>query len=204
MNEPRRIGRHTVFETPWFSIEAVPDRHGSMERPYYRLVGEEGVVALPLTDAGEFVLVQQYRPTLGATTLEFPAGGRETHEGECQAGARETYEETGYVCDFWVPLAPGRMFLNRSDHRDYFVLGLGARRDPAWQPSADEKTEPCLLGRERLAERVRGDMFEHTAALAAFTMLEIKHGLSLLRDPVDRLRACLEPFGQSIDFADQA
>lgn len=192
-----------VFETPWFRVEAVPDRDGSMERPYYRLISGEGVVALPITDAGEVVLVQQYRPALGATTVEFPAGGREPHETECQAAARETWEETGYLCDFWVPLAPGRMFLNRTDHRDYFVLGLGARRDAAWRAHHDEATEPYLLTRERFVERVRADMFEHTAALAAFTLAEVKFDVRLLTDPMPKLREALAPLGQRIQLARQ-
>lgn len=181
----------TVFRTPWFSIEAVPDRDGRMDPPYYRLVCGEGVVAIPITDKGELVLVQQYRPTLRATTLEFPAGEREADETECLAGARETWEETGYVCDFWVPLAPGRMLLNRNDHRDYFVLGLGARQGEGWQ--RHEATDPVLMSRARFAERVRADMFEHTAALAAIALAEIKLGLRLLADPVERLREALEP-----------
>jgi ADP-ribose pyrophosphatase len=196
----RRNGRHLVFETPWFQVEAVPDRDGSMERPYYRLISGEGVIALPMTDAGELVLVEQYRPTLGAVTVEFPAGGREPHESECQAAARETWEETGYLCDFWVPLAPGRMFLNRTDHRDYFVLGLGARPDPAWRADHAEVTAPHLLSRERFLERVRADMFEHTAALAAFTIAEAKLGLHLLTDPVGHIRARLVTKGQRVEL----
>lgn len=196
--------RRIVFATPWFQVEAVPDRHGSMERPYYRLVSGEGVVALPMTDAGELVLVQQYRPTLGAVTVEFPAGGREPDESECQAAARETWEETGYACDFWVPIAPGRMFLNRTDHRDYFVLGLGARRDPAWCAHHDEATEPYLLTRERFLERIRADMFEHTAALAAFTLAEAKFDIRLLTDSIGHLRARLVSSGQRVELLQSA
>lgn len=197
MTRPMHPTATTVFETPFFSIEAVPDRHGSVDPPYYRVVCGEGVVVLPLTDSGEFVMVEQYRPTLGATTLEFPAGGREPHEGECLTAARETHEETGYVCDFWVPIAPCRMLLNRTDHRDYFVLGLGARPDPAWRPSS-EGTLPILLTRDRLLERARTDMFEHTVALAAFTLLDIKYGLRLFSDPIATIRTVLSPHGRTI------
>lgn len=190
----------TVFRTPWFAIEAVPDRDGSMDPPYYRLVCGDGVVALPMTDHGELLLVEQYRPTLCATTLEFPAGEREADETECLAAARETWEETGYVCDFWVPLAPGRMLLNRTDHRDFFVLGIGARKGENWQ--RHEATDPVLMSRERFAERVRADMFEHTAALSAIALAEIKLGLRLLADPVERLREALEPRAVRIASAD--
>lgn len=196
MTASRRPPGRTVFETPWFSVEAVPDRDGSMDPPYYRLVSGEGVAAFPVTDQGEFVLVEQYRPTLGATTLEFPAGERESNETECFAAARETYEETGYLCDFWVPIAPCRMMLNRTDHRDYFVIGFGARQDPDWRQH--EATEPKLLSRPRFIERTRADMFEHTSALAAISLLEIKFGLRMLTDPVDQMRDALAPHGQIV------
>ncbi|MEZ5666631.1 MAG: NUDIX hydrolase [Alphaproteobacteria bacterium] len=185
-----------AFSTPWFSIEAVPDRDGSMDPPYYRLVCGDGVVALPMTADGELVLVEQYRPTLRATTLEFPAGEREAHETEQMAAARETFEETGHVCDFWVSVAPGRMLLNRTDHRDFFVLGIGARRVPGWEPH--EATRPMLLSRARFVERVRTDMFEHTAALSALALLEMKFGVRLLVDDPDATRARLAGAGVAV------
>ena len=58
-----------------------------------------GVVAvLARTDAGEVVLVEQYRTPVGRRTIELPAGlvGDHGHEDPLAAAARELEEETGF------------------------------------------------------------------------------------------------------------
>jgi len=68
-------------------------------------VGSQGVVGIAaVTDEGEMVLVEQYRPSLGATVYELPAGlvGDSAElEGEAfeAAARRELLEETGYEAD---------------------------------------------------------------------------------------------------------
>lgn len=58
-------------------------------------------------DAGEVILVEQYRVPIGKVCLEMPAGliGDET-EGEeaLESAARELEEETGYVAAQWEDL----------------------------------------------------------------------------------------------------
>lgn len=83
------------------------------EGRFLRLVDEEGweftervgasgvVVLVPMTDAQELVLVEQYRPALKHRVLELPAGlvgDKSGLEGEAfeSAAARELEEETGF------------------------------------------------------------------------------------------------------------
>ena len=67
-----------------------------------------GIVAI--TDAGNVVLVEQYRPPVGRTMFELPAGlagdlpGME-HEPLVEAARRELLEETGYTAARWTKLA---------------------------------------------------------------------------------------------------
>jgi ADP-ribose pyrophosphatase len=75
-------------------------REGTWE--YSERVGASGIVAMvPVTDAGEIVLVEQYRVPTKAFVIEIPAGlvgdkaGQED-EGLELAAARELEEETGY------------------------------------------------------------------------------------------------------------
>ena len=66
-------------------------------------MGSNGVVVIvPLTDAGEIVLVEQYRPPLKCRVLELPAGlvgDKLEFEGEAfeAAALRELEEETGFL-----------------------------------------------------------------------------------------------------------
>jgi ADP-ribose pyrophosphatase len=75
-------------------------RQGTWE--YTERVGASGIVALvPVTDAGEIVLVEQFRVPTRAHVIEIPAGlvgdiaGQEDESLELAAG-RELEEETGF------------------------------------------------------------------------------------------------------------
>jgi ADP-ribose pyrophosphatase len=69
-----------------------------------------GIVAI--TDDGRVVLVEQFRPPVGANVIELPAGlagdipGAE-HETLLTAAKRELFEEAGYTAARWTELGSG-------------------------------------------------------------------------------------------------
>lgn len=71
-----------------------------------------GVGIVAITDEGNVVLVEQYRPPVGRTVIELPAGlagdipGAED-EPLVEAAKRELLEETGYVASRWTELQTG-------------------------------------------------------------------------------------------------
>ncbi len=64
--------------------------------------GGVGVVAV--TDAGEVLLVRQFRYPYGKILTEIPAGKRDPGEQPEQTGRRELAEETGYRADSFTYL----------------------------------------------------------------------------------------------------
>ncbi|MEM1597019.1 MAG: NUDIX hydrolase [Pyrobaculum sp.] len=95
-----------------------------------------GAVAVLALQGGRALLVRQFRPALGAWTLEIPAGTLEQGEDPHEAAVREMVEETGYRPRALEPLGqfhptPGvsneliRLYLARE--LDY--VGVG-ERDP--------------------------------------------------------------------------
>jgi 8-oxo-dGTP pyrophosphatase MutT (NUDIX family) len=84
-------------------------------------VRSPAVFVVPVTDAGEVVLVEVDRYTLDGPSWEVPAGGSDG-EDLLVAARRELLEETGLVARDWSPLArvqslngvaaaPGQVFL---------------------------------------------------------------------------------------------
>jgi ADP-ribose diphosphatase len=81
---PKRFVReHLVmpdgYETDWYFVDTPPS-----------------VLVVPVTAAGNLVMVRQYRHNLKRHVLEFPAGIVENGESIEEAALRELLEETGY------------------------------------------------------------------------------------------------------------
>jgi len=89
-------------------------------------------VLVPITDAGELVLVEQFRIPVDAPVIELPAGlaGDGEHAGESleAAAARELEEETGYAAQRLERLLTCPSTAGLSDEQVTFYLARGLRR----------------------------------------------------------------------------
>ncbi|MBN2654917.1 MAG: NUDIX hydrolase [Nitrospirae bacterium] len=72
------------------------------------------VIVVPITAAGEFILIRQYRPVMDNYVIEFPAGLNDRGETSAEAAGRELIEETGYCSDDIVFMAEGPVSLGVS------------------------------------------------------------------------------------------
>jgi len=91
------------------------------------------VVVVPITEAGEVILVEQFRPPVEARVLEFPAGlagDDNSREGEAleEAAHRELLEETGYEAGELEFLTEGPVSAGLSTEVITLYLARGVRR----------------------------------------------------------------------------
>jgi ADP-ribose pyrophosphatase len=97
-------GARLVWQGRFLEVHVAP--YGSSGHWEYvkRARGIEAAVILALTDAREIVLVEQYRPPLGAPAIELPAGlvgDEEAGEAALASARRELVEETGFEAAQW-------------------------------------------------------------------------------------------------------
>lgn len=110
------------------------------EGRFLRLVRENGwehaertnahgvVILIAVTDAGELLLIEQFRPPVGQRVVELPAGlAGDDVAGEplASAAGRELEEETGYRAREVVFLTEGPSSAGMSTERASFFLATG-------------------------------------------------------------------------------
>lgn len=124
-------------------------------------------LVLALTDAGEAVLVEQYRYGIDRTALEFAAGVITPGEDPLVAAKRELREETGYEATHWLSL--GRLAVEPSRHTNYGHLFIARGAYPAAEPTLDatEDLTVRLVPAASLPELVRTERIVHGIHAAA-------------------------------------
>lgn len=88
------------------------------------------VVVMPLTDAGDVVLVEQYRQPVDRRVIEFPAGladdqSSSATESLAEAAGRELLEETGYTASRVVDVFQGPSSAGLTDEMTTFFVATG-------------------------------------------------------------------------------
>ena len=132
---------------------------------------------LALTDAGDAVLVEQYRYGIERTILELPAGVVDAGEAVAEAARRELREETGYVADDWTAL--GKLAVEPGRHTNYghVFVARGCRR--VGEPDLDDAEELRLriVPAAALPALVEDGQIAHGVHAAA-VFWELARGLS--------------------------
>jgi ADP-ribose pyrophosphatase len=133
------------------------------------------VVILPMTPAGDVMLVRQYRHAIGRSAWELPAGSLKPGENPERAAIRECHEETGLV--------PGRVEALGSffptpgycDEEMHFYLASGLRA-PAdgeqAQPDEDEDIEPKAFSVEAIRRMIASGEIIDLKTVAGVALME--------------------------------
>lgn len=153
-----------VFETEWFSIDAVG--YGD-EKPYYMLSCSDSVEIMAVTEDGRIILVRQYRPPVGDYSLEFPSGYIDPEETPEEAITRELREETGYECKNIKRLGAYKIVPSRVNNDLHFFYGEGARLVEE-KAGSQEGVDVLLVTKEEFRELVAGGRLKEVAALAIY------------------------------------
>ena len=171
---PREI--HTVFRGRVFTVQietiTLP-KGGELKAEIIRHPGS--VVIIPVTESGDIVLVQQYRPAIGRSAWELPAGSLKPGEDVERAAIRECHEEIGLIparvrrVGSFFP-TPGYC-----DEEMHFFVAAGLRKPGAGDEEAHQDEDEDIEAQAFPVDKVR-------AMIAAGEIIDLKTvaGLSLI------------------------
>ncbi len=132
-----------------------------------------GVGVLALNDAGEVLLVRQFRYPYGELLIEIPAGKRDPGEDPLTTGKRELEEETGVTADRFIPL--GRVYPTPGycDEVIHLFMATGLHITAA-HPDEDEFLDVLRMPLASLVEAVmRGEIPDAKTQIAALKAWQI-------------------------------
>jgi ADP-ribose pyrophosphatase len=164
-------------DLPWLRVLAdevrLPD--GREISNYLRLETPNYVSIAPVTQDGQFILVQSYKHGVGEIDIQTPAGYIEPEESPILAAARELLEETGFDSDRLISLGSYVLAGNRGAGKAHPFLALGCRQvqDP---DSGDlEEQQVLQFSQEEILSMLMEGSFSQisTAATLSLALLRI-------------------------------
>ncbi|MCZ7383501.1 MAG: NUDIX hydrolase [Candidatus Methanoperedens sp.] len=164
-NKPAR----KVFETEWFSIDAV-SYESTNKKPYYRLTCNDAVSIIAKTIDEKIILVRQYRPAIGVFTLELPSGYVDLGESPEDSIKRELIEETGFICDFVAQMGSLRICPSRINNNLHVFFGDGAK----FTGTNETDKEIELVTEEEFKRLIVESKYTETAGIAMFLLAQLK------------------------------
>jgi ADP-ribose pyrophosphatase len=136
---PHITKRETLIDTPWVKVLAKTtdtDLHD-----YIVVQPPDYASMICFTQAGEVILVEQYRPAVEDTVLEMPAGTIEPGEDPADCAVRELLEETGYRAGRVEVLGWLYPDVGRLTNRIWGFVLHDAVLDPTYTPEAEITTK---------------------------------------------------------------
>lgn len=170
---PREIRK--VFEGRIFTVQvetiALP-KGGELKAEIVRHPGS--VVIVPVTDAGDVLLVRQYRHAVGRWVWELPAGSLKPKEDPRQAAIRECHEEVGLVPGEVNPLGSFFPTPGYCDEEMHCYLATKLREPNAGEqarPDDDEDIEVKAFPPDTIASMIASGEIVDLKTVAGLTLL---------------------------------
>lgn len=164
-----------VFAGRVFSVvvESITTRKGGkMDVEIVRHPGS--VVLIPINEAGEIILVKQYRHSIGRDAWELPAGTLKPNEEPKKAAGRECHEEIGLVPAKLEMLGGFFPTPGYCDEEMNFFRATGLREpraDEKAEQDEDEDIEKQAFSVERIKAMIRGGEIVDLKTVAGLALL---------------------------------
>ena len=138
------------------------------EASFFILESGDWVNVIPMTEAGEIILIRQFRFGTEEVTLEIPGGIVEPGHTPLEAGQNELLEETGFNTDQWEYLGyvhPNPAFLNNRCH-SFLARGVKKVAETRWEES--EEIEVLKVPYPDIKDLIANGQIRHSLVVCAF------------------------------------
>lgn len=171
------LERERIADCKVFEVERVRrrSRRTGQAHDYFHIAASEWVNVVPVTRAGDIVLVRQERHGSESFTLELPGGIVDPGEGPAEAALRELREETGYRGGVAEPLGSVHPNPALQANRCWSFLARDVEPEGLQQLDGKEEIEVVVLPWLELRERVRRGEISHSLVVSALYLFEL-HG----------------------------
>jgi ADP-ribose diphosphatase len=142
MKDARLVETEVLLPKPKRFVREALVMPDGYEIDWYYVDTPASVMVVPVTGAGELVLVRQYRHNLKAHALELPAGTTDEDEDLAAAALRELQEETGFTLAAGAELHPlGAFYSLPSETNHYTHLFVAEPVVASGPPRGDTEIE---------------------------------------------------------------
>lgn len=144
------------------------DPRDGREHDFFVIESPDWINIIPLTDAGEVVLIEQYRHGADEISLEIPGGMVDDGESPREAAARELLEETGYAATELIGLGKTRPNPAIQDNwiHTYLARGVEFRHEPVF--AGTEHTVVRLVPLEHIPSLIADGTINHALVVVGF------------------------------------
>ena len=153
------IDSEYLFRRPWLTVRRdslrLPD--GRVNPEFYVLEYPDWINVIAVTRNGMIVMERQFRPGLGETRYEIPAGVIEEGETPLEAARRELAEETGYGGGRWQTLCTLSGNPSTTSNLTHCFLALDVGPVANRHLDATEDLEVHLLTHDEVLSLLVGD-----------------------------------------------
>lgn len=176
--EPWKVvkSRHS-FRDRWLTVrsDTVQLPNGQTLDPYHTIEAPDWATVIAITEAGNIVLVEQYRHAVGRTLIELPAGMIDAGEKPEAAARRELLEETGHAGRQWHDLGALFPVAARLANRMRTYLALDAHKVAVPTPDASESIRVHEMPWEQFVADLRTDQrpIQEAAQMASLLLLSL-------------------------------
>jgi 8-oxo-dGTP pyrophosphatase MutT (NUDIX family) len=161
------LSSRRAWECPWYGVRQ--DRillPGGIEGVYNVVEMHDAVWVVPVTTAGEIVLLYHYRYPLKAWGWELPSGRVEDGQTPAEAARRELEEEAGGAAADWQFLMRAPTMKGIGDEYAHLYLATGVRLGATRHEPAEVLTVHTLPASRVLAMARAGEVSDAVSALA--------------------------------------